>query len=230
MKTKRFAVRIQEGVRAHLKIVSTVGPNEAAVEVIEQLDGEGDRLLGAKISVWEHGTLQKNTSPMFIKSIQPFETTPDIHVVQTMREDARRIRWQATKDLVVKEKERKSHKFEEPYEKWLAKHYDEEVKTFFSLPLESRRECLELREHLKHVTPGQMTEVQARFAGVVSGYTDLYRHEMHAIQENLLATLEMIHHHHAGVTGGPSAEEIETTQRDRLANLIGGENLAGGSI
>lgn len=221
MKTKRFAVRIQEGSRAHLKIVKVEGPDEAALEVIEQLDGEGDRLLGAKIAVWEHGTLQKNTSPLFIKSIRPYETTPDIHVVQAIREEARRSRWKATRELAEEEKKRKSHRFEEPYERWLETHYDEEVANFFDLPLEARRECLELRDHLKHVSPGQMTEIQARFAGAVSKYEDLYRYEMHAIQDNLMATLEMIHQHHAGATEAVHAGANEATQRDRLASLIG---------
>lgn len=221
MKTKRFAVRIQEGARAHLKIVHAEDPDEAALRVIEQLDGKGDRLLGAKVAVWEHGTLQKNTSPLFIKSIRPFETTPDIHVVQSIREEVRRSRWEATRVLAQKEKNRKSHRFEEPYERWLETHYDEELKSFFSLPLEARRECIELRDHLKHVSPGQMTEIQARFAGVVSGYRDLYRYEMHAIQEHLIGTLEVIHQHQAGVSEAPAPAGNEATQRDRLASLIG---------
>lgn len=221
MKTKRFAVRIEEGARAHLKIVNEEGPDQAAMAVIDQLDGSGDRLLGAKIAVWEHGTLQKNNSPLFIKSIRPFETTPDINVVQAIREEARRARWNNTKALAERERNRKSHRFEEPYQHWLETHYDGESGDFFSLPLEARRECIELRDHLKHVSPGQMTEIQARFAGIVSGYRDLYRYEMNMIQTNLLTAMEMIHQHQAGTSEPGQSVGNESTQRDRLASLIG---------
>jgi hypothetical protein len=221
MKMKRFAVRIEEGARAHFKIVNAEGPDQAAIAVIDQLDGSGDRLLGAKIAVWEHGTLQRSHSPLFIKSIRPFETTPDINVVQAIREEYRRARWNNTKELAERERKRKSHQFEEPYEHWLETHYDGEGREFFSLSLEARRECIELRDHLKHVSPGQMTEIQARFAGVVSGYRDLYRYEMHTIQTNLLTTLEMIHQHHAGTSELVHSAGNESTQRDRLASLIG---------
>ncbi|MEP4076276.1 hypothetical protein [Haloferula sp.] len=226
MKTKRYAVRIQDGARAHLKIVNAEVPDDAAVLVIEELDSEGDRLLGAKIAVWEHGTLQKSMSPLFIKSLRPFESTPDINVVQAIREEARKARWLEMRALAVKEKERKSHHFEEPYERWLEEHFDEEEQEFFSLPMEARRECLELRDHLKHVSPGQMTEVQARFAGVVAAYSDLYRHEMHSLQEHMHATLEMIHQHQAGESDGVKEGGNMETQRERLASLI--ENSGNG--
>ena len=227
MTTKRFAVRIQEGARPHLKIVKAEGPDEAASMVIEQLDGEGDRLLGARIAIWEHGTLHKNLSPLFIKSIRPFEATPDVHVVQTIREEARRARWLETQALIEEEKARQSHHFEGPFERWLEEHCNEEETSFFSLPLEARRECIELRDHLKHVPLGEMTEVQARFAGVVTSYEDLYRYEMHSVQEHLAASLEMIHHDFAGEANEEGANDDRDHQRGRLADLLGGSGHGG---
>ena len=112
MKTKRFAVRIQEGARPILRIVEAENTDEAALQVINQLDADGDRLLGAKIAVWVHGTLQKNSSPLFIKSIKPFEVTPDSHLIQTIKEEARRAKWLETQALAKKEKERKLFRFE----------------------------------------------------------------------------------------------------------------------
>lgn len=219
MKTKRFAVRIQEGARPILRIVEAENTDEAALQVINQLDADGDRLLGAKIAVWVHGTLQKNSSPLFIKSIKPFEVTPDSHLIQTIKEEARRAKWLETQALAKKEKERKLFRFEEPYQQWLGDHAAEGESEFFALPEDLRRECIELRDRLRHVSPGQMTDVQARFAGVVSGFMDLYRFEMQSIQENLVATLDVIHHHHAG--GAMNASGNKTSQRDRLVGLLG---------
>jgi hypothetical protein len=155
---------------------------------------------------------------LFIKSIRPFEVTPDSHLIQTIREEARRAKWLETQTLAKKEKERKLFRFEEPYQQWLNDHAAEGKTEFFSLSEDARRECIELRDRLKHVSPGQMTDVQASFAGVVSGYMDLYRFEMRSIQENLAATLDVIHHHHAG--GGLNAGVNKIHQRDRLAGLI----------
>ena len=41
MKTKRFAVRIQEGARPILRIVEAENTDEAALQVINQLDADG---------------------------------------------------------------------------------------------------------------------------------------------------------------------------------------------
>lgn len=223
---KRFAVRIQEGARPHLRIVRANGPDEAAREVVRRLDSGPDRLLGAKIAVWEHGKLHKNMSPLFIKSLDPFETTPDIHVVQAIREERRKTRWLETKARAEKMKEEECHHVDEPFERWI----DEFSRTkeeiggdggFFDLPLAVRSDCLDLRDRLKHVSPGEMSPAQARFASIVSSFPDLYRYEMHAIQERLSETLEVMHHRLAGLSDTETGNAEELPPFERLAHLIG---------
>ncbi len=218
---KTFAVRIQEGARPHLSIVRAEGPDAACLEAIEQLKGDAERLLGAKIAVWEHGSLHRSSTPLFIKSVRPFEATPDIHVIQAIREELRRARWRETKARAEELKHRESHQFEEPYERWLEAHQPEPGRGFFELPTEVRRECLELRDRLKHVPPGQMTRVQARFIAVFSGFDDLHRFELHAVQERLAETLEMVHHHLAGLADRNERRDEELPPLERLAHLIG---------
>lgn len=225
---KRFAVRILEGSRPHLRIINADNPDDAAREVVAMLDGGPERLLGARIAVWKHGTLHKNMSPLFIKSVDPFEVTPDIHVVQAIREKRRRERWMKTQAVAVAMKEKEKHQFEEPYERWLESYQGLEGKKegeFFSLPSEMRHECLDLREHLRQVSPGDMTDVQACFAAICSSFGDLYRYEAHATQERLAETVELIHHRIAGManpTHDASKDAMEEVpQLDRLAKLIG---------
>jgi hypothetical protein len=218
---KRYAVRIQEGSRPHLRLVRAACPDDAAREVIRQLNGGPEHLLGAKIAVWEHGKLQRNPSPLFIKSVEPYETTPDIHVVQAIREELRRARWLEKKARVDAMKELENHQFEEPFKRWIEAFEATPGANFFELSAELRHDCQELRERLKHVSPGDMTAIQAKFAGIVTGFGDLHRYEMHAIQEHLSETLEMIHHRLAGLGDEPHAATDDVPAHERLANLIG---------
>jgi|GEM_PF-4219542 len=218
----RYAVRIQEGSRPHLRIVQAEGPDDAAREVIRQLNGGPEHLLGAKIAVWEHGKLPRSLNPLFIKSVDPYETTPDIHEVQVIREELRRARWLERKAQLEALKERESHQFEEPFDRWIEAYEASPSPEFFSLPVEMRHDCHELRERLKHVSPGDMTATQARFAAIVTGFGDLYRYEMHAIQEHLSETLEMLHHRLAGLGDQPAPSSDSVPPLERLAHLISG--------
>jgi hypothetical protein len=225
---KRFAVRIQEGSRPHLRIVNADSPDNAARDVVAILNGGPERLLGARIAVWEHGILHKNMSPLFIKSVNPFEVTPDIHVVQAIREKRRREKWLETKARAEALKERESHLFEEPYQRWIEAYGELGEKAtgnFFDLPSDLRHECVELREQLRQVSLGDLTDIQARFAAICSGFGDLYRFEMHVTQERLAETVELIHHRIAGMANpthdaGKHAME-EVPPLERLAQLIG---------
>ncbi len=230
---KRFAVRILEGSRPHLRIINAASPDDAAREVVAMLDGGPERLLGARIAVWEHGTLHKNMSPLFIKSVDPFEVTPDIHVVQAIREKRRRERWMKTQAVAVAMKEKEKHQFEEPYERWIESYLALEGKAegeFFGLPAEMRHVCLDLRDHVRQVSPGDMTDVQARFAAICSSFGDLYRFEAQATQERLAETVELIHHRIAGMANPThdasknAMEEIPPLER--LAQMIGVSNRA----
>lgn len=218
---KCFAVRIQEGARPHLRVVQAESPDSAAVLVIRQID-DGDRLLGAKIAVWEHGSLHKNASPLFIKSIHPFETTPEIQVALAIREESRRAKWLELKARAEELKVREMHEFERPFERWIGEFEQAGGGAgFFGLSPGLRRDCFELRDRLKHVTPGQMTEVQARFAGIVAGFSDLHRFEMHSLHEHLAETLEVIHHRLAGIGESAPRRRDESPSMEKLASLIG---------
>lgn len=198
---KRFVVRIQDGARPHLKVIEADTPDEAAERMIRGLDHD-EALLGAKICVWEHGKLQRNRSPLYIISLDPFEVSPDLHAALALREERRRAKWLEAKTKGGETLARTLHEHDEPYEHWLAaasRATEEGLAGFFGLPSEVRREGIDLREQLKHVPPGLMSPVQARFAAAMAGFHDLHRHESHLLQERILESLEAVHHRLAGM-------------------------------